>query len=371
MNAEQTVPAPRPSWWERGSRLWRALRHRCKPRIGKPLIGPSLSRYALAIILSGAGVWTRLLLHPLLGSDTPIMLSIVAVAVAAWLAGFGPGLLATLVGFLGGIALLMPPWGTENILSLSQIVRLLLFLVTGLIVSGLTEALYQAESAWHRAEQDQENRILQERNRMAREIHDTLAQGLTGIIIQLEAAEDCMAEAPYAATTHMARAQELARHSLTEARRSVHALRPQLLEERDLAGALAHYAEQMTTGIGVRAEVVVEGIPPAYLSPEISASLLRIGVEALTNAVRHARADTVRIELIFETGTIALSIRDDGRGFVPHSPHSPQSGGGFGLTGMWERAERIGGKFTLESHRGEGTEVKVVVSLNPAKSPLH
>lgn len=327
--------------------------------IGGPWIASGWARYGIALLLAAGGFIIRLMLHPLLGADTPILLSIIAVALAAWLAGFGPGVLATIVSLIGAVALYIPPWGREGILSLSQDLRLLLFLVTGIIVSGLTEAWYRSASAWRRAEQEQENRVLQERNRMAREIHDTLAQGLTGIIVQLEAAEDTIVDEPKTASSHICRAQDLARLSLTEARRSVQALRPLALENQDLAAAIAYSAEQMTAGTGIKAHVTISGICPHFLTGEIQANLLRIAMEALTNVIKHARADSAYIDLSYDVNCATLSIRDNGRGFAPHSP---QTGAGFGLTGMWERAERIGGKFTLISHHGEGTEVKVVVT---------
>lgn len=333
---------------------------------GGPWIASPWARYGIALLLAVAGFIIRLALLPLLGPDTPILLSIVAVALAAWLAGFGPGVLATVISAIGAIVLYVPPLGHEAILSVTQVLRVLLFSLTGLVVSGLTEAWYRSASAWKRAEQEQENRVLQERNRMAREIHDTLAQGLTGIIIQLEAAQDMLADAPQAAMEHVVRAQDLARGSLTEARRSVQALRPLALEDADLATAIAQAAEQMTSGTGTRARVSVTGIAPDFLTADIQSNLLRIATEALTNALKHARADVVGIDLVYESDCVTLSVRDNGRGFVPHSP---QTGAGFGLTGMWERAERIGGKFNLVSHRGEGTEVKVVVT-NPAGAPM-
>ena len=331
---------------------------------------PPYSRYSLAFLFAVAGFGIRLLLHPFLGIDTPILISSVAVAFAARIGGFGPGVLATFVSLAGGVALLLPPWSPTWHLSLSQDLRLLLFLVTGIIVSGLTEALSQTTSAWLRAEQEQENRVLQERNRMAREIHDTLAQGLTGIVIQLEAAEDTMSDDADtdldAARAHILRAQELARFSLSEARRSVQALRPQALEDRDLAGALAHTIEQMTAGTGVRADVTSEGLLPAFLTTDTQSQLLRIGVEAVTNALKHARAERIALHLRYEAERVTLSIKDDGRGFVPHTS---QNGGGFGLTGMWERAERIGGHFTLVSNHGAGTEIIVTVSAPSGSVP--
>jgi len=313
------------------------------------------------------GCLVRTLLFPLLGPDTPILISIIAVALSAWLYGFGPGILATSVSLVGALVLLAPTLGHSSLLTLTQILRLLLFLMTGLIVSGLTEAWNRSIADRQRAEQEQENRILQERNRIARDIHDTLAQGLTGIIIQLEAAEDTLTEPRDDASKHVARARELARQCLSEARRSVLALRPELLESQDLAGALRRSAEQMTSGTGIVASVETSGIPPSFFAGEVEVSLLRIAMEALTNALKHARANKVQITLTYEETQVTMSIKDNGRGFTPHSS---QARSGFGLTGMWERAERIGAQFTLVSFPGQGTEVRVTVHLSAPSLPV-
>lgn len=320
--------------------------------------------YAAAFAIAAAGCLVRMLLFPLLGPDTPILLSIVAVSVSAWFFGFGPGVMATVVSFLGAVWMLLPGLGHSSLLTLAQFLRLALFVFTGLMVSGLTEAWYRSIAARQRSEQDQENRILQERNRIAREIHDTLAQGLTGIIIQLEAAQDALESAPQECAARLTCAGDLARQSLSEARRSVHALRPEMLDSQNLATALRNYAEQMTTGSGVSATVDVIGTPPSFIAPEVELNLMRIGTEALTNALRHARANLVAIVLEYGSSHISLSVRDNGRGF---SMHSTQARSGFGLTGMWERAERIGAQFHLESSPGHGTEVRVVVQFDPAR----
>ncbi len=207
------------------------------------------------------------------------------------------------------------------------------------------------------AGQEQQAAVLAERNRMAREIHDTLAQGFTGIMIQLEVAEDALPGEPGQAQVHIARARDLARASLAEARRSVWALHPQALEEGRLPAVLADLAGQMTFGTPVRAEFHVRGTPRA-LPPDVESNLLRIGLEALTNTLKHARARALHLELSFEPERVRLSVRDDGQGF---EPPLPAGRGGFGLTGMRERAEGMGGQLTVASQPGRGTEVAVTV----------
>lgn len=490
-----------------------------------------LSRYSVALLATAASIYLRFLLNPLLGNDAPLLISIIAVALAAWYGGLGAGLLAIVLSAVGGIVLFLRPLGVHDALSPAYLVRLSLFFLTGVIITFLTEALratalerrraervsrgqaaalartlnalatapelntflaqvlaaaaeqlqspsaslwflndagdclvrhmacgagetkadpasdrtqtplsgevplwqqllrtrrplvvedvdtdpritmraelqaagvksllvvplfqddtplglISIESAERRrfgeeerelalalaqqatlavqltrlAEQRQDTAVLQERNRMAREIHDTLAQGLTGIVIQLEAAEDTLAEEPDSARSHIVRARDLARQSLAEARRSVMALRPRALEHSELPAAFTRHIEQMTSGTPLRPEFVVHGTPHS-LPPEVESNLLRIGLEALTNALKHARAREIRIELLFEPGLVRLSVQDDGQGF---NPGMGESRNGFGLTGMQERAERIGGQLAVTSRRGRGTEVAIVVPL--------
>jgi PAS domain S-box-containing protein len=206
------------------------------------------------------------------------------------------------------------------------------------------------------AEQGQQAAVLAERNRMAREIHDTLAQGFTGILIQLEAAEDTLTEEPEAAQAHIARARDLARQSLAEARRSVWALRSQALEGSSLPGTLANLTRQMIFGTHMHMEFHVHGTPRS-LPADTESNLLRIGLEALTNALKHAEATAIRVELSFASGQVRLSVQDNGKGFDPHRPTRADS---FGLTGMRERAQSMGGQLTVASRPGQGTEVVVV-----------
>jgi signal transduction histidine kinase len=209
------------------------------------------------------------------------------------------------------------------------------------------------------AEQRRQAAVLEERTRLAREIHDTLAQGLTGIVVQLEAAEDALAETPAEAQAHMARARQLARASLAEARRSVRALRPQALTDSDLPTALPRLAEQVTAQTPLQAQVQVHGTP-CPLPPEVENALLRIGQEALINTVKHAQASTVQLALTFDAAAVCLRVTDDGRGFDPQRAATHEE---FGLVSMQERAERIGGRFTLTSWPTHGTTVMVVVPM--------
>jgi signal transduction histidine kinase len=220
------------------------------------------------------------------------------------------------------------------------------------LVQQATLAIQLTELSDNASRQASEGAVLEERNRLAREIHDTLAQGFTGIVIQLEAAEDTLAEdEKEAALAHLARARELARDSLAEARRSVQALRPLALERDDLPGALRRSVEQLTAGTAISIEVVISGLP-VTLSEQVENELLRIGQEAVNNAVKHAGATAVMVELSYETNGVTLMIQDNGRGFDSHQP-AP----GFGLAGMRERANRIGAEIMIDSQPGGGTTV--------------
>jgi len=208
--------------------------------------------------------------------------------------------------------------------------------------------------------QAREAGVADERRRLAAEIHDTIAQGLTGIIAQLQV----VANAPdlTVARTHLERASALARHSLGEARRSVHNLAPVALEDDGLPEALKKTVVEWGERTGVRAEFTVTGITE-QLHEEVAATLLRIVQEALSNASRHAHAARLGVTLSFLGDEVILDIRDDGRGFDPDTLPERTRTGGFGLDGMRARAERIAGTLTIEAEPGHGTAVSARVPL--------
>jgi PAS domain S-box-containing protein len=206
--------------------------------------------------------------------------------------------------------------------------------------------------------QNRQAAVMAERNRMARDIHDTLAQGFTGIIVQLEAAADATAQGLAGESAkHVDRAAQLARRSLQEARRSVQALRPQALEEKNLCGALEDLIQKATAGTALRVKFTVQGQPRAIPS-EWEGNLLRIGQEVPTNALRHARASEFQAHLAFTPDALHLALRDNGGGFDPEATHE-----GFGLVGIRERIEIMGGKLALESAAGQGTAFLIVLPL--------
>jgi signal transduction histidine kinase/ligand-binding sensor domain-containing protein len=204
--------------------------------------------------------------------------------------------------------------------------------------------------------------VLEERGRLAREIHDTLAQGFVGISSQLDAVALTLNGQVDTARKHLELARKMVRHSLTEARRSVMDLRASALEDHDLPAALSEAAHQWTAGSPVDVFVDVQGENRA-LPEETEQHLLRIAQEAVTNAVKHAHASEVRIHLKMAGRKLSLRVADNGQGFEQDEAFS-EVGGHFGLLGMRERAERLGGELRLHSERGQGTEVAVTVPLS-------
>lgn len=200
--------------------------------------------------------------------------------------------------------------------------------------------------------------VLEERQRLARELHDTVAQGFTSIVTQLEAAEQALDDGTDAARPHVATAKRTARDGLTEVRRTVAALRPDLLERASLDQALDRAARRWTAEYGVPAEVRVTGIPVA-LHPDTETALLRTAQEALTNVARHADAGRVVVSLSYLGDTVTLDVDDDGIGF--RAPAATGVDGGFGLPGMRERIVAVGGRLDVESTPGEGTTVAATV----------
>jgi signal transduction histidine kinase len=207
--------------------------------------------------------------------------------------------------------------------------------------------------------QAREAGVLDERQRLAGEIHDVLAQGLTGIVTQLEAA-DAAAARPADWRRHLTAARQLARDSLTEARRSVQALRPQPLAEAALPEAIGEVVDGWAGITGVAAELITTGTPLPLL-PEIEATLLRTAQEALANVGKHANAGRVALTLSYMEDLVTLDVRDDGAGFDPAAPLAEEYDGGFGLAAMRERLLRIAGTLVVESEPGGGTALSACV----------
>ncbi|MEU0831338.1 sensor histidine kinase [Streptomyces sp. NPDC005969] len=203
---------------------------------------------------------------------------------------------------------------------------------------------------------------LAERERLAREIHDTLAQGLSSIQLLLRAAERTLpADAP--ATAHVRRAREAAQDNLAEARRFVRALTPPDLENGSLAGALERLCAR-TTGPDLAVQFAVSGTPVELPTP-YEVALLRTAQSALANTVQHAGARRAEITLSFMDTSVSLDVVDDGRGFSPGAPTltGARATGGFGLPAMRSRARSLGGALSVESAPGQGTALALTLPL--------
>ncbi len=210
--------------------------------------------------------------------------------------------------------------------------------------------------------------VLDERARLAREIHDTIAQGLTGVVAQLEAssaADQPGDPEPEVRRRHVDIAMALARESLSEARRSVEALSPGQLDRAQLPDAIAEMAKRWGETAGVDPVLDTTGYPRPLL-PDIEVVLFRVAQEALANVGKHARATRVGLTLSYMDDVVVLDVRDDGRGFDPGEVR-PSADSGFGLTAMETRVARVAGTLTVESAPGEGTALSASVPAIPAE----
>jgi signal transduction histidine kinase len=244
-------------------------------------------------------------------------------------------------------------------------------------VSALTEANARLEeSLRHNADlqeqlltQARESGVSAERGRMAREIHDTLAQGLMGIITQLQAAQGAgVGAGGEAGARHIELAIDLARESLTEARRSVQALTPEPLVEARLPDAIQDVAHRWCELHGLEVSFTTTGTP-RVMRPEIEVALLRTAQEALANVAKHAHASRVGLTLSYMEDLVTLDVRDDGVGFVTVNGSGPwrprDQPGGFGLGGMRQRVEGVAGTLEIESEPHGGTAICAAVPAVP------
>lgn len=221
-----------------------------------------------------------------------------------------------------------------------------------------TLALHQSQLAADSRSEARRQAVLEERNRLARDIHDTLAQGFAAILMQLQGAQRAAGTLPAGVARSIETAVDLARTHMIEARRSVGALRPQQAEIGDLAAALERITDLARRGTDVPIELAVRDLPP--LTGGADREILGIAQEAITNAVRHANARRIRVvaEGVRSVG-FRLSVADDGRGIAKE-----RRGSGFGMTSMQERADRIGAELTIVTAARSGTEV--VLAWEPA-----
>lgn len=241
------------------------------------------------------------------------------------------------------------------------LVRLVLFPVLGFIVAQISYGQRQNRAALTQKNEQlaqyattlEQLAITRERNRLARELHDTLAHTLSAVNVQLKALEVLMKNDPDAAQVKLKQLQAITRESLQSARRALHDLRAQPIEELGLLLALHRLAEQAAQRAGaalrIRLPKEVNG-----LRPQLEQNLYRIAEEALNNIVRHASARTITVELALRGRSLHLRISDDGVGF---DASKPAADGHYGLRGIHERALLIDGTITVESAPGRGTTI--------------
>jgi signal transduction histidine kinase len=214
----------------------------------------------------------------------------------------------------------------------------------------------------------QSGAVLEERNRIARELHDTLEQELAGITLQLDLASDSFQKAPRVAQQALKIARNMTRHSMREARRSVWDLRCHLLENGDLVAAMRQAVGPSVMGTQVKVEIHVEG-QPRRLPVPTEMNLLRIGQEAVTNAIKHAHPQHIALNLRYDPETVRLRVTDDGCGFSADSV-ALSGNGHFGLLDMRERAQSLGCDLRVKSEPGSGTCIDVDVAAK-TKEPPH
>lgn len=206
------------------------------------------------------------------------------------------------------------------------------------------------------AEESRQLAIIRDRNHLAREIHDTLAQGYAGILMQIQAA-NFLKQQPDQAKVHLDRACSLAREGIADARRSVWLLQQDSEAYSDVSGILMQLVEQMAIGTNVKPTVTIEGTPRS-VKPDLGMHLLRITQESLNNAIRHSGASAIEIRLNYAPKQLGITIHDNGRGF-----DTGNATGGFGIKGMRQRAELIGAQFELHSGIDQGTQIALNVPL--------
>lgn len=317
---------------------------------------------AFAIGMLSQGHWFVMGLYP----------ALIGLVTAAFWPNVRASILAGALCFSLMALNLIISWGFQEFLQLLPFVGLMLafVIIYVLLFVRQVEARERAQALLHEletahrqlqayADQVEELTISRERERMARELHDTLAQGLAGLILQLEAADSYLEnDNPVRAQEIVQQAMQRARTTLDEARRAIQALRPSALERGSLIDALGQAIDQFgaTTSIHTTFEVDT-GSPD--VSPEAAQDILRIVQESLNNVARHGHADHVLVQLAERDGGLRLVVQDDGVGFDP--AEGLERPGCFGLAGMHERASRVGGILRVESAPDEGTKVTLEI----------
>jgi signal transduction histidine kinase len=270
-----------------------------------------------------------------------------------------------------GVAWLVQRYLTDGELTLATVLGCALVVLAAVTISAYIATLdREGQRRQHLLDQlaaaqaelaaaERQAGIFAERQRLARDIHDTLTQGFASISMLLDAAlADLPPDGPV--TRRVSQAMRTARENLAESRRLVQTLRPLQLDDVRLPDALRMLTSRLHEETGITTDTVVTGHPIA-LDPTVETELLRVAQEALTNVRRHAAADQVSVTISYLDDAVVLDINDDGAGFDTNKPHA-----GFGLAAMRQRVDGLGGTLTIESKPGEGTTVAVTVPPNAA-----
>lgn len=228
--------------------------------------------------------------------------------------------------------------------------------------AGVLATLTDVTAVKRQESKRREQAVTRERARMAADLHDTLCQGLTATVFQLEAAEEAIRHNSKAALRHLQCAREAARSNLSQARRSLWTFSNERYGSDDPARVLAVIARQIMRGTPIALSLSLQPQRQA-LPPAIASELVRIGQEALTNVVKHSQAKRVHVQLLYKKHVLELRVADDGRGIA--AVERPATQRGFGLTGMHARAERLGGTIVVESQPGHGTRLVASLPLPP------
>jgi signal transduction histidine kinase len=257
------------------------------------------------------------------------------------------------------VILQKPPWWTPARIVMLLAAATAISLVAAGVIAWLARQRLREQALRRKMAETEFSAMLAERNRIAREIHDTLAQGLGAISMHLEMVKEQSGRAPEKVARHLDIAHQMARQSLGEARDSIWNMRSQILENATLAEALQDILRQLTDDTEIRGQFAVTG-NVRRLAPVIENNLLRVGQEAISNAVKHARAKNISVALDYQPDAATLTVRDDGGGF---DPARLPAGTHFGLIGQRERTAQMGGKLDVDSSPGRGTEVRIRIPI--------
>jgi len=340
-------------------------------------LGPWLAKTRRHLVIYCAVQATLVLAIGLLTSNHWLVMGLYPALTGLSVGAFWPDLRATILAALGCLTLmafnLIVSFGFQEAIQFLPFIAIMMpFVVIYVALFARqvkarerAQMLLSELEAAHRqlqeyAGQVEELTIIQERERMARELHDTLAQGVAGLIMQLEAVDSHLEnEKTVRAQEVVQQAMRRARTTLDEARRAIRALRPAALEQGNLIDALGQVVDKFAAESAVQAAFEVE-TGPLGVSPEAAQEILRIVQEGLSNAARHAGASHVLVRLAEKEGLLRVVVQDDGVGFEPGEVAAPDR---FGLAGMEERARRLGGALRVKSERGKGTRVTLEVAL--------